>query len=63
MNEVEPHRPGAFERFAPAREFARMVVARRAWVLAPLLVAITAILVFAAVAEMPVLIPFFYAIF
>jgi t-SNARE complex subunit (syntaxin) len=50
-------------RFETAAEFARMVRDRRQWLLVPLLVAILFVLVFVTVAEMPVLIPFFYAVF
>lgn len=46
-----------------AKEFARMVKERKVYVLIPLLVAIFGILLFMFAAEMPVLIPFFYAVF
>lgn len=58
-----PPSPGWSTRLAPAAEFFRMVRDRRAYLLAPLLLAIVAILVFMTAAEMPVLIPFFYAVF
>lgn len=45
------------------REFYRMVRDRKTYILAPLLLAIVIILVFMFVGEMPVLIPFFYAVF
>ncbi|MGC6493549.1 MAG: hypothetical protein ACON5B_11980 [Myxococcota bacterium] len=51
------------DRLAPAVEMYRMVRDRRTWVLAPMLVAIVGLLVFMTAAEMPVLIPFFYAVF
>lgn len=50
-------------RFAPLAELTAMIWYRRAWLLAPLLLAIALVLVFVTVAEMPVLIPFFYAVF
>jgi|JI10StandDraft_1071094.scaffolds.fasta_scaffold3267354_1 hypothetical protein len=50
-------------KFAPVIELTRLVWHRRAWLLAPLVVAIALVLVFVTVAEMPVLIPFFYAVF
>ena len=54
--------PGG-SRFAPVAELAGMIWYRKAWLLAPLLVAIALVLLFVTVAEMPVLIPFFYAVF
>ncbi len=51
------------DRLAPAAEFARMVRDRRQFLLAPLLLAIVGLLIFMTAAEMPVLIPFFYAVF
>jgi len=50
-------------RFAPVVELARLVWHRKAWLLAPLVVAVALVLLFVTVAEMPVLIPFFYAVF
>jgi hypothetical protein len=55
--------PSWSDRLAPAVEFARLVRDRRQYLLAPLLLAIVALLVFMTAAEMPVLIPFFYAVF
>jgi hypothetical protein len=51
------------KRLDAVKEFARMVRARRTYVLLPMVVAICLILLFTAAAEMPVLIPFFYAVF
>ena len=51
------------KRLEALREFSAMVRERRTYVLIPLIVAIGAILLFTAAAEMPVLIPFFYAVF
>lgn len=51
------------KRLDAAHEFYLMVRERKAWVLAPIVIAITAIMLFSAAAEMPVLIPFFYAVF
>lgn len=45
------------------REFYLLVKERRVYILIPLLAAILGILLFMFVAEMPVLIPFFYAVF
>ena len=50
-------------RFETVAELLRMVRDRRQIVLLPLVLAIIAVLVFVTVAEMPVLIPFFYAVF
>lgn len=50
-------------RFETVSEFARMVRDRGEYILVPLLLAIAVVLVFVTVAEMPVLIPFFYAVF
>ena len=54
---------GLARRFAVGEEFFRMVRARKAYLLAPLLVFVLLILIFMFVGEMPVLIPFFYAVF
>jgi len=54
---------GLSRRTAVAKEFWRMVRERKAYLLAPLLLFILLILVFMFVGEMPVLIPFFYAVF
>ena len=51
---------GSFETVA---EFSRMIRDRKQYLLIPLLVAIALVLVFVTFAEMPVLIPFFYAVF
>jgi hypothetical protein len=51
------------KRLESIQEFMRMVRARRTYVLIPLVVAICGILLFTVAAEMPVLIPFFYAVF
>ena len=51
------------KRWNVMREFWRMVIDRKVYVLIPLLAAIFVILVFMFVGEMPVLIPFFYAVF
>ncbi|MFA5139143.1 MAG: hypothetical protein WC728_07910 [Elusimicrobiota bacterium] len=48
---------------AVAAEFFRMVRDRKAYLLVPLLLAILIILLFMFFGEMPVLIPFFYAVF
>lgn len=50
-------------RFGPVFELMRMVRDRRSWLLAPLVIAIALLLIFVSAAEMPVLIPFFYAVF
>jgi hypothetical protein len=50
-------------RMQTAAELFRMALDRRALVLLPLVFAIAVLLVFLTVAEMPVLIPFFYAVF
>ena len=55
--------PRDLGKLAPVLELARLVWHRRAWLLAPLVVAIVLLLLFVSVAEMPVLIPFFYALF
>ena len=51
------------KRMDALKEFSYMVRERRTYVLIPLIVAIAGILLFTAAAEMPVLIPFFYAVF
>ncbi len=51
------------KRTAVMREFFLMVRDRRVYILIPLLAAIALILLFMFVSEMPVLIPFFYAVF
>lgn len=56
-------RSGLEKRGEVVAEFYRMVRDRRAYLLAPLLISIVTILIFMFVAEMPVLIPFFYAVF
>jgi len=56
-------RSGLAKRGEVVAEFYRMVRDRRAYLLAPLLISIVTILIFMFVAEMPVLIPFFYAVF
>jgi hypothetical protein len=50
-------------RFDAAFNFYRMIRDRGSWILAPLLIAIVLVLAFVTVAEMPILIPFFYAVF
>lgn len=45
------------------REFYRMVRDRKVYILIPLLFAIALVLVFMFASEMPILIPFFYAVF
>ena len=50
-------------RFETVLELLRMIRDRRQVVLLPLVLAIVGVLVFVTVAEMPVLIPFFYAVF
>lgn len=50
-------------RFDTASNFFHMVRDRGSWILAPLLFAIVLVLIFVTVAEMPILIPFFYAVF
>ncbi|MFH2203231.1 MAG: DUF5989 family protein [Elusimicrobiota bacterium] len=56
-------RAGLEKRTAAAREFFRMVRDRKTYILIPLIAAILGILLFMFFAEMPVLIPFFYAVF
>ena len=56
-------RSGLSKRGEVVAEFYRMIRDRRSYLLAPLLVSIVMILIFMFVAEMPVLIPFFYAVF
>jgi len=56
-------RSGLAKRAAVFKEFFRMVRERRTYLLIPLLAAIFLILLFMFVGEMPVLIPFFYAVF
>jgi Mg/Co/Ni transporter MgtE len=51
------------KRIEAVREFSYLIRERRTYVLIPLIVAISLILLFTAAAEMPVLIPFFYAVF
>ena len=50
-------------RFETVVELLRMVRDRRQLALLPLVLSIIGVLVFVTVAEMPVLIPFFYAVF
>ena len=54
---------GTSGRFEVIREFYRMVRDRKSYILIPLLCAMTFVLIFIIVGEMPVLIPFFYAVF
>lgn len=56
-------RSGLTRRLAVLREFYGMVRDRRIYILAPLLAAVAVILLFLFISEMPVLIPFFYAVF
>ncbi len=51
------------KRAAAAKEFYRMVRDKKIFILIPLICAILGILFFMFFAEMPVLIPFFYAVF
>ena len=51
------------KRMDAVREFRRMIKDRRTFILIPLIWSIVGILIFMYAAEMPVLIPFFYAIF
>ena len=51
------------DRLETAAELLRMVRDRRLLVMLPLLIAIVGLLLFVTMAEMPVLIPFFYAVF
>ncbi|MFH1619058.1 MAG: DUF5989 family protein [bacterium] len=55
--------PDISKRMDVLREFFRMARDRKVYILIPLLIAIGIILLFMFVAEMPVLIPFFYAVF
>lgn len=54
---------GFSKRAAAAKEFYRMVRDKKIYILIPLITAILGILFFMFFAEMPVLIPFFYAVF
>ncbi len=54
---------GLKKRTTAAKEFFRMVRDRKVYILLPLIIAIIGILMFMFFAEMPVLIPFFYAVF
>lgn len=56
-------RSGLTRRLAVLGEFYAMVRDRRIYILAPLLAAVAVILLFLFISEMPVLIPFFYAVF
>lgn len=56
-------RSGLSRRLDVIREFSRMVRDRKTYILIPLIAAIIIILLFMFVGEMPVLIPFFYAVF
>ena len=51
------------KRLSAAKEFFWMVRDRKLYILMPLIAAIIGILMFMFFAEMPVLIPFFYAVF
>ncbi|MBI4677252.1 MAG: hypothetical protein HY748_06690 [Elusimicrobia bacterium] len=51
------------KRWAVMAEFYRMVRDRRAYILIPILLAIGIIMLFLFTSEMPLLIPFFYAVF
>lgn len=50
-------------RFETVTELARLIRDRRQYLLIPLFIAIVFVLIFVTVAEMPILIPFFYAVF
>lgn len=50
-------------RWAVAREFYLMVKERRSYILVPVLAFVLLILAFLFFSEMPILIPFFYAVF
>ena len=50
-------------RLAVAAEFYRMVRDRKSYMLIPVLLAIAIIILFLFTSEMPLLIPFFYALF
>jgi hypothetical protein len=54
---------GMSRRVHVIKEFLRMVLDRRDYVLIPVLLAVIIILVLMLAGEMPVLIPFFYAVF
>lgn len=56
-------RAGWARRMAILSEFLAMVRDRKTYILLPLIAAIVLILLFMFVGEMPVLIPFFYAVF
>jgi hypothetical protein len=51
------------ERFETVFELLRMVRDRRLFLMLPLVLALILLLLFVTMAEMPVLIPFFYAVF
>ena len=54
---------GIGDRFQTIRELWAMILERRQWMLLPVFVALVLLVGFVTVAEMPVLIPFFYAVF
>lgn len=55
--------PGFEKRLAVVREFYRMIKDRKLYFLIPVFAAIIVILFLLFVGELPVLIPFFYAVF
>ncbi|MCB9662607.1 MAG: hypothetical protein H6732_00690 [Alphaproteobacteria bacterium] len=60
---MDPRRSGLSDRLETVGELWAMIRERRQWVLLPVFVAIVLVVVFVTAAEMPVLIPFFYAVF
>lgn len=54
---------GLSDRFQTIRELWAMILERRQWMLLPVFVALVLLVGFVTMAEMPVLIPFFYAVF
>ena len=58
-----PRPPGLSDRLATVGELWRMVRDRRQWILLPAFMALVLLIIFVSAAEMPILIPFFYAVF
>lgn len=58
-----PRPPGLSDRLDTVKELWRMVRDRRQWMLLPVFIALAILILFVSAAEMPILIPFFYAVF